>query len=243
MKGPSSSKDSDGNHEKVKEIFREIAGDYDRVNRVISLGQIDRWRHRLISIMDIPEDGAILDLGCGTGELTRLLASKVSGGKVVGIDLTPEMIEIARQTLPPGYEDVVEFSLGAGEDLDLQSNSFELATSAFTLRNVGDLPSVISEMKRVVRPGGKVYSLELAKPDFPGFREIYRFYFDKVLPLIGGIVQGDSKPYRYLAESLKRFPNQYKLKAIYQSAGLVEVRFQEIFGGIAAIHQGTKREC
>ncbi|MBS3792383.1 ubiquinone/menaquinone biosynthesis methyltransferase [Candidatus Bipolaricaulota bacterium] len=242
MTGPSRSKDPEGNHEKVKGIFREIASDYDRVNRIISLGQIDRWRHRLVSIMDIPEDGTVLDLGCGTGKLTRLIADKVSDGKVLGVDLTPEMLEIARKSLPSEQEEVVEFSLGAGEDLALQSNSFDLATSAFTLRNVDDLTSVISELRRVVRPGGKVYSLELAKPDFPGFREIYRFYFDRVLPLIGGLVQGDSEPYRYLAESLKKFPDQYKLQDLYRSAGLAEVGFHEIFGGIAAIHQGTKKE-
>lgn len=242
MTRPPLSEDYEDNHERVKEIFRGIASDYDRVNRVISLGQIDRWRHRLVSIMDIPEDGVVLDLGCGTGKLTRLIANKVSEGKVLGVDLTPEMLEIARKSLPREQEDVVEFSLGAGEDLELQSNSFDLATSAFTLRNVDDLTSVISELRRVVRPGGKVYSLELAKPDFPGFREIYRFYFYRILPLIGGLVKGDSDPYRYLAESLKKFPNQYKLRDLYRSAGLSEVGFQEIFGGIAAIHQGTKRE-
>lgn len=236
------SNDPGGSHEEVREIFTEIASDYDRVNRVISLGQIDRWRHKLVSIMDIPEDGTVLDLGCGTGKLTRLIANKLSGGKVVGIDLTPKMIEIARNTLPPEHENLVEFYLGTGEDLDLQSNSFEVVTSAFTLRNVDDLTGVISEMKRIVKPGGKVYSLELAKPTFPGFREIYFFYFNNVLPLVGGLLQGDSEPYRYLADSLRRFPNQNKLQSLYQSAGLVEVQFQELLGGIAAIHQGTKRE-
>ncbi len=231
---------SGSSHEKVKRIFTEIANDYDRVNRIISLGQIDRWRRRLVSVMEIPERGSILDLGCGTGKLTRLIANKVNNGKILGIDLTPEMIEIARNRLPAEYKNTVDFSLGAGEDLDLPSDSFDVVTSAFTLRNVDDLKKVISEMRRVVKPGGKVYSLELAKPNFPGFREIYRFYFDKMLPLIGGLVQGDSKPYRYLAESLKRFPNQDKLKELYENSGLTEVVFQEILGGIAAIHQGAK---
>ncbi|MBS3787248.1 ubiquinone/menaquinone biosynthesis methyltransferase [Candidatus Bipolaricaulota bacterium] len=242
LKGRLRSKDFEGNQEEVREIFKEIAADYDRVNRIISFGQIERWRHRLVSIMDIPEDGIVLDLGCGTGKLTKLVANRIRGGKVVGVDLTPEMIQIARKNLPGEYENVVEFSLGKGEDLVLRSNSFDVVTSAFTLRNVNDLKNVISEMKRIVKPGGKVYSLELAKPTLPGFREIYRFYFNRLLPLIGGVVQGDSKPYRYLADSLKRFPNQKKLKGLYQSAGLVEVHYQEIFGGIAAIHQGTKRE-
>jgi len=233
---------SAGSHDRVRRIFTEIASDYDRVNRVISLGQIDRWRSRLVSEMELIEGSSILDLGCGTGKLTRLIAKRLGEGSILGVDLTPGMVEIARRTLPTEYEGMVDFSIGAGENLDLQSNSFDLITSAFTLRNVNSLEEVISEMKRVVKPGGRVYSLELAKPTIPGFREIYRFYFDRILPRLGGIVHGDSKPYRYLADSLKRFPNQEKLKKLFEQAGLAEVEIQELFGGIAAIHRGTKKE-
>ncbi|MBS3824971.1 class I SAM-dependent methyltransferase, partial [Candidatus Bipolaricaulota bacterium] len=123
-----------------------------------------------------------------------------------------------------------------------RSNSFDVVTSAFTLRNVSDLTKVISEMKRVAKPGGTVYSLELAKPRSLGFREIYRVYFDKILPLLGGIIQGNTAPYRYLAESLKKFPDQDKLKRLFQKAGLLEVEYHELFGGVAGIHQGEKRE-
>jgi len=233
---------SDSSHDRVRSIFTEIASDYDRVNRVISLGLIDRWRYRLVSEMEFMEGSSILELGCGTGKLTRLIAERLGEGRVLGVDLTPGMVEIARRTLPAEYEDLVDFSIGAGENLDLESNSFDLVTSAFTLRNVKDLEKVISEMKRVVKPGGQVYSLELAKPTIPGFSEIYRFYFDRVLPWIGGVVHGDPKPYRYLADSLKRFPNQEKLKKLFVQAGLAEVEIQELFGGIAAIHRGTKKE-
>ncbi|MFB6291102.1 MAG: ubiquinone/menaquinone biosynthesis methyltransferase [Candidatus Bipolaricaulia bacterium] len=233
--------ETDENHEKVKKIFTDIARDYDRVNKVISFGQIDRWRKRLISRMVLPKDGSILDLGCGTGKLTRLIAERMGAGKVVGVDLTPGMIEIATDTLPGEYKSLVDFRLGVGEDLDFQSNSFDLATSAFTLRNVNDLEKVITEMRRVVKPGGRVYSLELAKPGIPVFGALYRFYFRKLLPVIGGLAQGDKGPYRYLVESLKRFPNQEGLKQLYEKAGLVEVEYEEIFGGVAAIHQGIKR--
>ena len=234
--------DSGDDTERVKNIFAEIAGDYERVNGIISLGQIDRWRRRLVSEMEISEGMSVLDVGCGTGKLTSLLASKLSRGRVLGIDLTPEMVDLAKKNLPPRHEDLVEYSTGAAENLDLPENSFDLVASSFTLRNVDDLAKVMSEMNRVVKPGGRVYSLELAKPAIPGFKELYRFYFNRVLPVIGGIVQGDRKPYRYLAESLRRFPDQESLKQLYEKAGMVDVRFQEILGGIAAIHQGTKRE-
>jgi demethylmenaquinone methyltransferase/2-methoxy-6-polyprenyl-1,4-benzoquinol methylase len=242
MKNGKGFNSSGGSHEKVRKIFTSIAGDYDRVNKVISLGQIDRWRHRLVATMELGKGKSVLDLGCGTGKLTRLIADRIGEGSILGVDLTPEMIDIAKRRLPEKYEDLVEFSLGAGEDLEVRSNCFDVATSAFTLRNVDNLSKVISEMRRVVKPGGRVYSLELAKPTIPGFREVYRFYFDRILPVIGGMVQGSSEPYRYLAESLKRFPDQNKLKRLYQKAGLVDVKYDELFGGIAAIHRATKRE-
>ncbi len=227
---------------RVREIFSSIAGEYDRVNTVISFGQISRWRRKFVKEMNIPEGGSVLDLGCGTGELTRLIAGEVGDGRVHGVDLTPEMIEIAEARLPKKYRDVVDFAVGKGEELELDPNSFDIATSAFTLRNVEDLPGVISELKRVVKPGGEIYSLELSKPRIPVFREIYFFYFNRILPALGKLFQGNRGPYKYLTESLKKFPNQDKLKKIFQEVGLTGVSYNELFGGIAAIHRGKKRE-
>ncbi len=228
--------------DRVKEIFTDIAGEYDRVNTVISFGLIGHWRKQFVSEMRLPENGKVLELGCGTGHLTRLIANELEEGKVYGIDLTPEMIEIADAGLPEKLREKVEFSIGRGEKLEHRSDSFDLATSAFTLRNVEDLSGVISELKRVIRPGGMVYSLELAKPAIPIFRELYFFYFNRILPFLGKLAQGNREPYEYLTESLKNFPDQDKLKKIYRDAGLVEVSYTELFGGIAAIHQGKKRE-
>ncbi|MCF7876064.1 ubiquinone/menaquinone biosynthesis methyltransferase [Candidatus Bipolaricaulota bacterium] len=235
---PGTGKGSD----RVREIFSSIAREYDKVNTVISFGQIGRWRRKLVSEMNIPERGSVLDLGCGTGELTRLIAGEIDEGKVCGVDLTPEMIEIADARLPKKYRNRVDFAVGKGEELELDSNSFDVATSAFTLRNVEYLPGVISELKRVVKPGGKIYSLELSKPQIPVFREIYFFYFNRILPTLGKLFQGNRGPYKYLTESLKKFPNQDKLKKIFQEAGLTGVSYKELFGGIAAIHRGKKRE-
>lgn len=228
--------------QRVREIFTGIAGEYDRVNTVISLGQIGRWRRKLVEVMDLSGDEKILDLGCGTGKLTRLLVDSVPEGEIVGVDLTPEMIEEARKELPGHYRETVNFKTGKGESLDLATGYFDTATSAFTLRNVEDVRQVLSEMQRVVKPGGKVFTLELAKPTIPLFRSLYFFYFDNILPLIGGLIHGEIGPYRYLTESLKQFPNQEKLKEIYSDIGLEEVTYEELFGGVAAIHSGRKRE-
>jgi len=228
--------------QRVKEIFTGIAGEYDRVNTIISLGQIGRWRRKFLKIMDLSEGERVLDLGCGTGQLTRLIANSVPEGEIVGVDLTPEMIEQARKELPPQYSSAVDFKIGKGESLDLETGYFDSAASAFTLRNVEDIRQVLSEMQRVVKPGGKVYTLELAKPSIPLFKDLYFFYFNNILPLLGGLVYGEIGPYRYLTESLKQFPNQEKLKELYIDLGMEEVTYEELFGGVAAIHSGRKRE-
>jgi len=232
----------DSKAQRVKEIFTGIAGEYDRVNTIISLGQIGRWRRKFLKVMDPSEDERVLDLGCGTGQLTKLIADSVPEGEVVGVDLTPEMIEKARRELPAQYSSTVDFKTGKGESLDLETSYFDSATSAFTLRNVEDIRQVLSEMQRVVKPGGRVFTLELAKPPIPLFRDLYFFYFNNILPLLGGLVYGKIGPYRYLTESLKQFPNQEKLKDIYIDLGLKEVTYEELLGGVAAIHSGRKRE-
>lgn len=228
--------------QRVRDIFTGIAGEYDRVNTVISLGQIGRWRRKLVETMDLSEKDKVLDLGCGTGQLTRLIAESVSNGEIVGVDLTPEMIEEARRALSERFSSAVNFQTGKGESLDLDTGYFDIATSAFTLRNVEDVRQVLSEMQRVVKPGGKVFTLELAKPSIPLFSNLYFFYFNNILPLLGGLVYGETGPYRYLTESLKQFPNQEKLKDIYIDIGLEEATYEELFGGVAAIHSGRKRE-
>lgn len=228
--------------DRVKGIFNGIAGDYDRVNTVISLGQIGRWRERLVREMGLEDSDHVLDLGCGTGELTQLLARATPEGEVLGVDLTPKMIDRARKKLPKRLESRVRFSVGKGENLDLPSSYFDSVASAFTLRNVTDISQVISELKRVVKPEGRVYTLELSNPVVPIFSHFYFLYFDYVLPFVGGLIHGDVAPYRYLRESLKAFPDQEKLKQIYGEAGLRDVFCKNVFGGIATIHSGAKRE-
>lgn len=228
-------------NKQVRKIFKEIAEDYERINSVISFGQIHKWRKELIIQMNLSGNQKVLDLGCGTGQLTKLIARDLTGGEIVGIDCTPKMIERARSKLSGLFQPEVGFFIGRGEDLDLDTNHFDLATSAFTLRNVEDIEKVLSEMKRVVRPGGRVLNLELSKPTFPMLRYLFFFYFNNILPVVGGMLHGDDSPYRYLAKSLQLFPDQENLKKIYEKAGLVDVYYKELFGGIAAIHCGKKR--
>lgn len=233
---------NEGKDKRIRDIFEEIAEDYDKINQVISFGQIDRWRKELVVEMNLSGNQKVLEVGCGTGKLTRLIAKALPEGEIMGIDCTQKMINQARTKLSNRYKPRVSFSTGKGEDLNFPDSHFDLATSAFTLRNVENIEKVLIEMKRVVKPGGKIFSLELAKPRFPVFRHLFYFYFNNILPILGGMIHGREYPYRHLPVSLQRFPNQSVLKTIFEETGLEDVYYKELFGGIAAIHSGKRRE-
>ncbi|MFP3953403.1 MAG: ubiquinone/menaquinone biosynthesis methyltransferase [Candidatus Acetothermia bacterium] len=226
--------------DRVKQVFSGIAGDYDRVNEFISFGQIGRWRRALLSEIDLKDGQRVLDLGCGTGMLTREIVNSLRIGEVVGVDLSPEMIN---QGVKEGNctEDLkVEFKVGDATSLDFATGYFDVVTSAFMLRNVESLTSAVSEMRRVVKPGGRVVTLELAKPKLATFRTIYLSYFNHILPWMGKLLHGRRDPYCHLTTSLKRFPDQDELKQLFERAGLQEVSYKELTFGIAAIHSGVK---
>ncbi|MFP4135776.1 MAG: ubiquinone/menaquinone biosynthesis methyltransferase [Candidatus Acetothermia bacterium] len=231
-------RDYESKNERVKKIFTDIARNYDRVNTVISFGQIGRWRNELVEKAPTAEGGRVLEIGCGTGQLTRLMADHLPVEEIVGVDITPEMIERAREGLPSRYSSRVRFIEGRGESLDFPTNYFDLVTSAFTLRNVESIESVVSEMERVVKPGGKVVNLELSSPTVPVFRHFYSIYFNYIMPLVGGVIHGSTAPYRYLTESVRKFPDQEDLKKILEESGLINVRYENLLGGVAAIHCG-----
>lgn len=224
----------------VKETFGRIAEHYDYINKVISWGRIGKWRMKLVEFAEPPEDGRALDLGSGTGEVALSLANRMPKGEVIGVDFCPPMIEIAKQKLKASHKKNIKFILGNGMGLDFPSNYFHLATCAFALRNMEDVHQVLSEMKRVVKPGGQVLSLDLAKPKSRIFRTLYFAYFNHLLPLIGSLIHGSREPYQYLTDSLRHFPNQDSLKDIYIQVGLKKVQYLELSNGIVAIHKGEK---
>jgi len=177
-----------------------------------------------------------------------ILAGQVGpSGHVTGIDLTPEMLDLARAKLARrGLEEVVSLEQGNALALPYPDGSFSAATMGFALRNVTDIPAAIREMARVVRPGGRVLSLELSKPRAALVRVPYFLYFYRVVPVLGRLVDrkagqvGSIRPYTYLPASLVKFPDQQTVARIFREAGLVNVRYYGLTGGVVTLHVGEK---
>lgn len=221
----------------VREMFDAISPRYDLLNRLLSLGQDVLWRRRAarLAVTGLPRGSRVLDLATGTGDLAKELLEQLGpGGEVVGVDFALQMMEHARRKLGRRLALVA----GNGLLLPFASGAFGAATMAFAARNVVDLRRCFEEMRRVVRPGGRVVCLELSHPRGRLWPALYHFYFYRIVPKIGQWFIGRRDPYRYLPHSLTPFPDQDRLRAIMQSAGLERVRYYDLLGGIAAIHVG-----
>ncbi len=230
--------DSKGSY--IRDLFSQIAPQYDLINNIITLGFIQKWRKKMVEIANPSQTKFILDLCSGTGKVAELLVRELpSKGKVIGVDFCPDMIKAACQ-LEKKYPQQIEFKLGDAMNLGFPDNYFNCVTIAFGLRNVEDIPRVLREMRRVVKPGGKVLSLDLAKPRNRLFSSIYYIYFNHLVPLLGKGIHGNREPYSYLPASLKTFLDQEELKAEFINTGLKEVNYIELTRGIVAIHYGIK---
>ena len=230
---------------RVREMFATIAARYDLLNHLLS-GNIDkRWRRRVANILNstlAPGSGSaknrILDVACGTGDLSFTLFES-SQAQIVGVDFCRPMLEIAlSKAAKRGCE--VPFIEGDALSLPFLDRSFEAVTIAFGLRNLASVEVGFAELFRILKPGGKVVVLEFSKPVVPVLRSLFRFYFSRVLPAFGGLISGSRSAYQYLPESVSRFPDQNELSSIMRRSGFEEVTFQNLSGGIAALHLGMR---
>jgi demethylmenaquinone methyltransferase/2-methoxy-6-polyprenyl-1,4-benzoquinol methylase len=225
----------------VREMFTGIAGRYDLLNHLLSGNTDVRWRRlvarRLQDVLHGPETVA-LDVACGTGDLSLTLR-EITGARVVGTDFCRPMLTRAAAKAQQGNAPI-PFIEGDALNLSFADNSFDAATIAFGLRNLADFERGLRELRRVLRVGGRIGVLEFSQPVIPGFRQAFQWYFTKVLPRIGGLVSGSRGAYEYLPDSVSRFPNQKELKALMEMVGFTNVTYQNLTGGIAALHLGTK---
>jgi ubiquinone/menaquinone biosynthesis methyltransferase len=208
---------------------------------VMSAGLHHRWRARAVELAQIEPGSRVLDVCCGTGDLALALKRAVGDeGEVVGLDFSESMLELARaKAVERGAE--IDFLHGNALDLPFEDARFDAATVGFGIRNVIDLPRALSEMRRVVRPGGRVVVLEITTPERPPLSWFYALWFDRIVPLLG-TVAGDHDAYSYLPESVKRFPPAAGLAKRMYDGGLRDVRYLILAGGIVAIHAGTVEE-
>lgn len=220
----------------VTRLFGRIAPVYDRLNTVMTLGADQGWRRAAARACGLVSGGQALDVACGTGKLTVLLAAAVGPtGRVVGLDASEEMLEIARRQ--SGAGDQVVFVRGDALALPFADGTFDAAAIAFGLRNLADYRRGLAEMARVVRPGGRVVCLELTHPRPRLWAALYRAAFRRWAPAAGRLA-GVAHLYQYLPESLDRFPDAPALAQLMTSVGLVAVRYRRLGLGTVALHVG-----
>ena len=226
----------------VHNVFAAIAHRYDLLNTLLSFNQDKRWRRIAVARAGLPLGGHALDVCCGTGRMSiELMQSGGRDAMVTGLDFCAEMLAVGQENIAKaGLAKSVRFVQGNAVQLPFADNSFDSAVIAFALRNVPDIRQTLAEMRRVVKPGGRVVSLELAKPSAPVFKQLYYLYFEHVLPLLGKIGIGSDGPYRWLPESLRHFPHQSVICRYFEETGLQQVCYEELTGGIVAVHVGVK---
>jgi demethylmenaquinone methyltransferase/2-methoxy-6-polyprenyl-1,4-benzoquinol methylase len=227
--------------DKVKEIFSTIAPEYDRFNRLSSLG-IDRlWRRRTVKLARLRRNSEVLDLASGTGDLTMALAMLGSPARVLSTDFVPEMLEVGKIKAAEYEGDTrIEFEVVDAQDLPFADESFDVVTIAFGVRNLPDRGANFREVRRVLRPGGRYVILEFSRPPFTPFRSLYHFYLRTVIPLLGGLLTGERPSFEYLNESIRAFPGQVALAGELHKAGFGEVTWHNLTFGIVAVHIAVK---
>jgi demethylmenaquinone methyltransferase/2-methoxy-6-polyprenyl-1,4-benzoquinol methylase len=223
-------------------MFSGIAARYDLLNHLLSGNTDQRWRRLVARRLQeaLGTEGArALDVACGTGDLSLAIA-QATGARVIGTDFCRPMLEIAARKRIAGVESRVPFVEGDALRLPFADRSFEATSIAFGLRNLASVEGGLKELWRVLKPGGRVAVLEFSSPVIPGFRALFQFYFTRVLPRIGGIVSGSRGAYEYLPDSVSRFPDQERLALLMRGVGFEEVEYQNLTGGIAALHMGMR---
>jgi demethylmenaquinone methyltransferase / 2-methoxy-6-polyprenyl-1,4-benzoquinol methylase len=234
------SRDSAHFAEQVNRMFDRIADRYDLLNSVMTAGLHHRWRRRAADRAELAPGDAALDVCCGTGDLTLELASRVSpDGYVVGCDFSEPMLDLARRKAAQRGDAAARFEWADALQLPYDAGRFDAVTVGFGIRNFADRDRGLLEMARVLRPGGRLVILEITEPKRPPLSTFYSLWFDRIVPKLGSAA-GDAEAYSYLPESVHSFPSPHGLAEKMDAAGLGQIRWTVLAGGIIAIHSGVR---
>lgn len=221
-------------------MFDDISPKYDLLNHLLS-ANIDRlWRRKVIRMLEKRQPKTILDIATGTADFA-IAASKIKDSMITGIDISEGMLEVGRKkVLKLGLSSKIELIKADSESLPFDTGCFDAAIVAFGVRNFENLRKGLTEIQRVLKPGGEFYILEFSKPAKFPIKQLYQFYFNKVLPFIGGLVSNNKKAYTYLPDSVNEFPDGLKFLSILADTGFVEMSHHEQTFGIATIYKARK---
>src|SRR5688572_2432520 len=226
--------------DQVAKMFNNISHRYDFLNQLLSLGIDKTWRKKAIGVLRPLKPQTILDVATGTGEFA-LQALDLNPRKVIGIDISDGMLEIGRKkVIAKNLSSQVELVHGDSENIPFSQNKFDAVTVAFGVRNFENLKKGLSEIKRVLRPGGMIVILEFSKPSTFPFKQVYNFYFRFILPKIGSIVSNDKSAYTYLPKSVEAFPDGEDFLRILHDVGFKNTQCSSLTFGISSIYIATK---
>ncbi|QHW37199.1 demethylmenaquinone methyltransferase [Staphylococcus ursi] len=227
------------NKAQVHEVFQNISGKYDRLNNIISFEQHKVWRKKVMKEMNVQAGTIALDVCCGTADWTIALSQAVGPeGEVTGLDFSENMLKVGEEKT--AHMDNIRLVQGDAMALPFDDNSFDYVTIGFGLRNIPDYSKALSEMYRVLKPGGMVVCLETSQPTMPVFKQGYRLYFKFVMPIFGKIFAKSKQEYEWLQQSAFDFPDRETLKKMFEDVNFENVKVRSFTGGVAAMHLAYK---
>lgn len=225
----------------VDDVFHSVAHRYDLMNDLMSVGLHRAWKDALVTAVNPPRQGAfdVLDIAGGTGDIALRLMEAGSGTCATVVDINPDMLEVGRARAAAQGRNIA-FLAGNAEALPVADRHYDAATIAFGIRNVPRIDRALAEAHRVLRIGGRFLCLEFSSVDVPGLDALYDLYSFNIIPTVGRVVTGDADAYRYLVESIRRFPRPESFADMMEIAGFRRVSFQRMSGGVVALHSGWR---
>jgi len=223
---------------RVGAVFSSVARRYDVMNDLMSGGMHRLWKDRFVARVKPRPGEAILDMAGGTGDIAFRMARR--GAQVTVADINPDMLEVGKERAEQRGIAGLTWQVENAEVLTFPDNAFDAYTIVFGIRNVTDIPAALGEAHRVLKRGGRFFCMEFSSSDWPGFSKLYESFASNVIPRIGKIVADDEDSYRYLVESIRRFPKPPAFRAMVEQAGFVRAAAEPMLGGLVTIHSGWK---